>query len=236
MMKTRTLAIGDVHGCHKSLSSLLKRVKLDKATTVIFMGDYCDRGPDSKGVLDLIMQLQSDGYGIHALVGNHEQLLLDAATSGVDEDLALYLENGGDQTLMSFGVSQPNQISTVYLDFIRSMPLFWQNETHIFVHASLPCELNEPISARHRHEMLWQRTTWTDPAFLNGKRLVTGHCIKSLREIRASLQTSHLFTDNGCFLGAGYRGGSKGNLVAVNLGTGELIVQPCLDMALTDLH
>jgi len=233
----KVVCLSDVHGNALTLRRLLERLRLKREEDVlVILGDCNDRGPDTKGVFDLILQLQRDGYAPICCRGNHEQLLLDAAISGVNEDLILFLENGGDQTLFSFGVDHPSRVPKVYLDFISSMPLYWQNETHIFVHASLPCELKEPISARHRHEMLWQRTTWTDPTFLHGKRLVTGHCIKSLREIRASLKTSHIFADNGCMLGAGYKGGSKGNLVAVDLGKNEIFVQPCLDMAPANLY
>ena len=233
----RVVCLSDAHGNELTLRSLLKTLRLDRSVdTVVLLGDNICRGPNSKGVLDIIMQFLKDGYDFRCIRGNHEQMLLDAASSGVFEDSALFLENGGNVTLDSFGVEDVRQISVEYLEFIEHMPLYWQNDTHIFVHASLPCELNESISARHRHEMLWQRTTWTDPAFLHGKRLVTGHCIKTLQEIRTSLKTSHIFADNGVCFGAGYRRGSKGNLVAVNLGTGELFVQPNIDMAPADLY
>jgi len=196
---------------------------------VVMLGDLCDRGPDSKGVLDLIMWMQREQFEIIVVRGNHEQLLLDAASTNVHEDYLAFRENGGDKTLQSFGVEHPRQIPAPYLDFIASTPLFWQNETHICTHASLPCDIDEPISAVHRYEIMWQRTTWTDPMFLKGKRLVTGHSIKSLKEIRESLNTDHIFVDNGCYLGAGYQGGSKGNLVAVELETSGLWVQPNID-------
>lgn len=233
----RTIVIGDCHGNSSTLKALLRSVRLERERdTVVFIGDLIDRGVDSKGVLDQIMQLQREQLDAVVVRGNHEQLLLDAAFGGDHESNLEFLDNGGETTLQSFGVGHPSQIPSVYLNFIRSMPFYWQNETHICIHAGLPCKLTEPISAADKWEMLWTRSTWTDPAFLKGKKLVTGHCIHSLQEIRVSLQTSHIFTDNGCFLRAGYRGGTKGNLVAVDLGTNELYVQPSLDMAPADLY
>ena len=226
----RTLAIGDVHGCSKPLSKLLKRVNLDKATTVILMGDYCDRGPDSKGVLDLIMQLQQDGYDIRCCRGNHEEMLVTAASSGVYEDALEHLENGGKMTLRSFGVDHQSLIPVVYLDFMRSMPLFIETGTHIFVHGGLVCDLQKPISSADRHEMLWKRSSSVKSRYRAGKTVVTAHSVISLEKIRESLRTPQIRLDNGCWLGAGYQGGTKGNLLALELETNELYVQPNIDI------
>ncbi|BCG46801.1 hypothetical protein GEOBRER4_n1616 [Citrifermentans bremense] len=229
MTNRRTIVIGDCHGNRKTALEILVSLRLERGRdTVIFLGDVIDRGCDSKGVLDLIMSMQREGLAM-MVRGNHEQMLLDAANSGIEEDYLEFINNGGEATLLSFGVPHPSQIPSVYLNFISNTPLFWENATNICVHAGLPCKLVEPISAADRWDMLWTRTTWTDPAFLNGKRLVTGHQIKSLNEIRGSLATDHVFIDNGCYLGAGCKGGTKGNLVALVLETNELYVQPNID-------
>lgn len=231
MHQKRTIVIGDCHGHRATLLELLVSLRLERGpdTTILFTGDVVDRGPDSKGVLDLIMWVQREQFNVVVVRGNHEQLLLDAASTGVHEDLLAFTENGGTETLRSFGVTHPSQIPSVYLDFIAKTPLYWQNERFICTHASLPCDIDEPISAAHRHEIMWKRTTWTDPAFLKGKRLVTGHQIKSLREIRESLATQHIFVDNGCYLGSGYQRGVKGKLVAVELENSRLWVQANID-------
>ena len=66
-------AISDIHGCAKTFEALLDRIALSTQGELYLLGDYLDRGPDSKGVLDLIFRLQREGYAVHCLRGNHEQ-------------------------------------------------------------------------------------------------------------------------------------------------------------------
>ena len=75
----RIFAIGDIHGCSKTFKKLLlDKIKINKSDTIYCVGDYIDRGEDSKGVIDFILDLRAEGYTIHTLRGNHEQMLLDS--------------------------------------------------------------------------------------------------------------------------------------------------------------
>ncbi len=90
----RIFAIGDIHGCRKTFEKLLKdKIQLTKEDEIYCIGDYIDRGDDSKGVIDLIINLRTDGYKIKILRGNHEQMMLEAATD--KKALSLWLDNGG---------------------------------------------------------------------------------------------------------------------------------------------
>ena len=100
---TRIFVIGDIHGCCNTFKKLLAELAIQKSDEIYCIGDYVDRGNDSKGVIDLIINLRIKGYQIHTLRGNHEQMMLD---STIDEErLFHWLQNGGIETLTSFGIS-----------------------------------------------------------------------------------------------------------------------------------
>src|SRR5437660_645142 len=98
----RILAIGDVHGCARALTTLLSAVAPAPEDQLVTLGDYVDRGPNSRGVLDAILALHATGRLV-ALRGNHEQMMLNARLGG--EDLELWLACGGSQTLASYGIA-----------------------------------------------------------------------------------------------------------------------------------
>lgn len=74
----RTFAIADIHGCYSTFCALLDQIMLTREDELYLLGDYIDRGPDSKKVVDLIIQLQADGFAVKPIMGNHEQMLLDS--------------------------------------------------------------------------------------------------------------------------------------------------------------
>ena len=94
----RTIAIGDIHGHSRALASLLAQVEPRPEDTIVFLGDYVSRGPDSRGVLQAVMDLRRHCQVV-ALRGNHEEMLLDARSA--PESLATYVAVGGDAGLVS---------------------------------------------------------------------------------------------------------------------------------------
>ena len=118
--------IPDVHGCIKTLRYLLEdRIDLQKDDTVFFLGDYIDRGPDSKGLIDYLMNLQNSGYNIRCIRGNHEDYCIRAWEddqkkilfhSAIEKD---WRRNGGTKTLESFGVKRPRDIDKTYIDWMK---------------------------------------------------------------------------------------------------------------------
>src|SRR5437868_5510570 len=98
----RTLAIGDLHGCALHLDRLLAAVQPTAEDTLIFLGDYVDRGPDSRGVIERVLQLKQTHECLF-LKGNHELMMLRARTDS--SEMRIWLQVGGAQTLGSYGPS-----------------------------------------------------------------------------------------------------------------------------------
>jgi len=219
----RTVVIADIHGCCRTLHALLSTVRLTADDTLYLLGDYIDRGPGSKCVIETILTLQKEGFDLRPVRGNHEEMFLTALTS---YSFSLWLGNGGDATLQSYGVRHPREVDHDHIVFIRSLPCYRITDSHVFVHAGLDLSLDDPFSAAGEETMLWARFTTEDTSRLEGRTLVTGHTPVGLETIRSSLGKEHIQLDNGCVLGAVERGNSeKGNLVALVLESGELFVQ-----------
>ena len=224
MTAPRTFAIADIHGCCSTFCRLLERIGITRYDSLYLLGDYIDRGPDSRGVIEKIITLQHDGYQIHPLIGNHEDLLLQAAGFSDPGDPLMWLCNGGVETLHSYGVDSPRQIPEKHLLFLESLPPVAWTDTHVFVHGGLDFSLDDPVRDTSREIMLWDRDRDViDNRTIGGRKLVTGHTIYSLEAIRESISGDLIRLDNGCFLGSGYAG--EGNLVALEVGTGRLYVQ-----------
>lgn len=220
----RSFAIGDIHGCVCTFRHLIYCVlKVRRGDTVYLLGDYIDRGPDSKGVIDEIIALQSAGHDIKPILGNHEDLLLKAVDSVGDDSYGAWMLNGGKATLRSYGVSLPEDIPAAHLEFLRNLPPCRMTRRHIMVHAGLDFRQDNPLTETSREFMLWERRSMFDSDKLAGRKLVTGHTIMDLDSIRGSLKSDHIRLDNGCFYGRNHP--DKGNLVALELNSGELIVQ-----------
>jgi len=154
----RLFAIGDIHGCLDKLRRLLALIDVDwAADTVVFMGDYIDRGPSSKEVVDAVLELRGKHERVICLMGNHERMFLHWL-DGREEDL--FLANGGRSTLRSYGIApdaadRESKVPPDHLAFFRSLLPFYETETHLFVHAGvrpgIPMEIQDP------HDMIWIR-------------------------------------------------------------------------------
>lgn len=220
----RRFAVGDVHGCSRTLQKMVEEVlQLTKADGLYLLGDLIDRGPASKGVLDYLMTLHAEGYDIEAIRGNHEEMLLYAMSDPAD--CKIWFGNGGWATLREFGVDTPGAIPQRYIDFIESLPYYIEAENYIFVHAGLDFTTENPLRDTPHQYMLWSRDSdcKADATKIGGRIMVTAHTVMPLSEIRASLDTSHIQLDNGCY-DKGEIG--CGALVALDLDTRELLVQP----------
>ncbi|MCU0555187.1 MAG: serine/threonine protein phosphatase [Syntrophales bacterium] len=166
----RIFAIGDIHGCLDKLRKLLALIDADWAQdTVVFMGDYIDRGPASKEVVDAVLDLRRKHERVVCLMGNHERMFLN-------EDL--FLANGGRNTLRSYGIvpddsDREAKVPADHLEFFRSLLPFYETETHLFVHAGvrpgLPMEIQDP------HDMIWIRHEFFLADHGLNKTVVFGH-------------------------------------------------------------
>lgn len=142
MPAPKLIVIGDVHGCAEELKALVHKLPLDQDTTLLFLGDYVDRGPDAKGVIDTVLDL-SELYKVIALKGNHEWLMeeyLAKPTNAVAS--GNFILNGGSATLASYSTDgQTYEIPSSHKEFLANLKLYHETETHFYVHAGIPFSL-----------------------------------------------------------------------------------------------
>ena len=136
----RTLAIGDIHGCLAPLKQLWEIIDPQPEDRIIFMGDYVDRGPECKAVIDFLIGLQQQDLNITFLSGNHEEKF---ALSRIDHtDLAHWLDVwGGVETLESYGPNGMDDVLESHWEFVRTCKPYVETDTHIFVHANLEADV-----------------------------------------------------------------------------------------------
>ena len=168
-------AIGDIHGCFHKLEGLLNKVNIDLAQdTLIFMGDYIDRGPGSFEVVERLLDLKKQFPGIIFLKGNHEKMLIDYLT-GLDK--VTYLYNGGRQTLESYLRHAPTDAHQIipgpHLEFFKALPLYYETADYIFVHAGLKDKV--PLAEQKAEDLLWIRDQFVKSKYDFGKRVIFGH-------------------------------------------------------------
>lgn len=221
MSDNNYVAIGDVHGCLQSLQALTKKLEKYSDRQFVFLGDYIDRGPDSKGVVDFLMDYRQQQDCIF-LRGNHEQMLLDAY---FNDNLDLWLMNGGRSTLESYGAKY-NQlnISEDHIEFYKDTRMYYDTPDFFFVHAGLSPAKTIEQSLKDDNDIqdfLWERshlnvfeTPWE-------KTVVFGHTPRP-HPIR---KNKMLGLDTGCV----YESLGYGKLTAAVLPEMKFVQQVCLD-------
>ena len=219
-------AIGDIHGGAKTFSALLKRLNLRHSDSLYLLGDYVDRGKDSKGVLDIMLSLMDSGYDLRPIRGNHDDMMLHAMTGNNDKFSDQWLSTWGRKTLRSFGVATADLVPARYLTLIDSLPFIQLTENYVFVHAGLDMDTEDPLTQSSPTVMQWGEINAVDSKKLGGRKLVTGHTIRPLPLIEVSLLSNRIYLDNGACTNMLP---DLGNLVALNIDTLELTIQPWLD-------
>ena len=170
----RYLAIGDIHGCSQAFDQLLAVVQPQPEDIIITLGDYLNKGGDSKGVVERLIQLAQTHHLI-PLKGNHEVQLLQARKHHFEHSSELqYL---GIETLLSY--SKPGQELTLnnipesHWEFLEHSCLnSWETEHHIFVHANLDPKL--PLKQQPESNLFWEKFTRPSPHY-SGKTMICGH-------------------------------------------------------------
>jgi serine/threonine protein phosphatase 1 len=194
-MSSRVFIIGDIHGCSKTFKKLiLEGIGIKKSDKIYCLGDYIDRGPDSKGVIDFILKLRKEGYRIHTLRGNHEEMML--CSDKDEKSFSLWIKNGGDKALESFNIDSIAHLNSTYLSFLRRTRLFIETRDFILVHAGLNFAIQKPLS--DKFSMLWIRHFPVDLNYLNGKILIHGHTPRTREQILAQRFESPINIDGGC--------------------------------------
>lgn len=170
---TRHLAIGDIHGCISALRSLVELVAPDPDDTIVTLGDYVDRGPDSSAVLDFVIQL-SKSHHLVPLRGNHEIMMLDARQK--KSWLGPWLSYGGEATLESYGGSFAD-VPDTHIDFLDNhLVRYFECDSHFFVHANV--NPNLVLEEQTDAALYWQKYN-DPPPHCSGKIMVCGHTPQS---------------------------------------------------------
>jgi serine/threonine protein phosphatase 1 len=211
-------AVGDIHGRLDLLRSLLQRIEDDAGAhadaqqrALVFVGDYIDRGPDSRGVVADLTEGKRQGFDTHFLKGNHEAILLDFLQH--PEHLEHWLVNGGQATMESYGVdtqalarrrARPEAwrqafaeaLPPSHLRFFRTLKLCVAFGDYLFVHAGV--RPGVPLGEQSEMDLIWIRGPFLDHAGSFGKIVVHGHTPEPLpvvRPNRIGIDTGAVFSD-----------------------------------------
>jgi serine/threonine protein phosphatase 1 len=168
--------IGDIHGCAAELKTLLNKLPLTPESTVVFLGDYIDRGPDSRQVVETILTLR--GYcTVVTLLGNHEEMFLNFLKDRRSAAAGLFIYNGGGSTLASYADERGRyDIPELHIQFFRSLLLSYRAPGFFFVHAGVPdVDLESFDENRHRRDLLWIRKPFLQSRYRWSRLIVHGH-------------------------------------------------------------
>ncbi len=179
-MKPRTIAIGDIHGCRAALDALLEALQPRPEDCIVTLGDYINRGPDSRGVIERLIQLK-DRCRLVPLLGNHEEMLLEARAGSYP--LHYFLGVGGDATLSSYGSGQDlDLIPDEHYEFFRTCLNYYETDTHIFVHASYFPDI--PMAEQDGRTLRWESIRGMPPGIHDSRKIViVGHTSQKNGEI-----------------------------------------------------
>jgi len=207
-------AVGDIHGCLDKVLRLLELLNYDPTEDrLLFLGDYIDRGPDSKGVLDLLLHLQHENPDNIFLMGNHEDNFLTYVRACIDGEQKNYwlsepfFAGGGITTLQSYapGLRQSihprviEEIPPEHLQFVSQLPLYWQDDTYLLVHAGVRPGI--PLERQYENDLLRIRRPFLFTPHGLDKRVVFGHT--PFRDVL--WEADKIGIDTGaCFQVAGY--------------------------------
>jgi len=173
----RIIVIGDLHGIFEPLARLLDRIRPTDSDLIVFIGDYIDRGPDSKEIIDALLALKTEHPATLFLKGNHEDMLLGSAgKDAVVKDVNTWLYNGGAQTLLSYGMSRRDVIELAqlwdeqgrfrkmasfipeeHLDFYQGLILYFETEHYFICHAGVSPLLTIEEGKLNTFDLLWMR-------------------------------------------------------------------------------
>lgn len=215
------IAIGDIHGCSKTLEALLDKLGPGKGDEVVFVGDYVDRGPSSSAVIERLISLQDDVNAVF-LRGNHEALMLGYIDYGEYDAWAM---NGGVMTLNSY-LDDERQLAipAAHIEFLRETQLFYDTPDFFFVHAGLDprMTISENLSAYDEDVFLWERSHLRARTIAWEKTVVCGHT-----PVEEPVNDPLLINiDTGCVY---FAHPGRGRLTAVKLPEREFVSVPYAD-------
>ncbi len=172
MPEARTIAVGDVHGCLAALRAVLAAVEPRPEDTIVTLGDYVDRGPDSRGVIQYLIDLRRR-CRLVPLLGNHDELFLDVC-SGDSELFGEWLLFGGDATIRSYDGRVPDGVPEQHVEFLKSCRPYYESATCFFVHANYVADL--PLQQQPTEALYWHSLRDREPGpHCSEKTAIVGH-------------------------------------------------------------
>ena len=205
----RTFAIGDIHGCSEALRAVLEKIDPQKDDTIVALGDYVDRGPDSADVIEQLIQLQSK-CTVKPLLGNHEAMMIMALREPSEFDF--WMSCGGRETLKSYG-GEVEKIPPSHIAFLDSCELHFETDDCFFVHANYSA--GTPLDKQQDYVLLWEHLTSHMPKkHMSGKKAIVGHTPQKDGEVLL-VKDYLVCIDTYCYGG--------GWLTALNTGTQTII-------------
>lgn len=196
LLSGRQLVISDIHGCAKTFRALIGKISLTRKDQLFLLGDYINRGPDSAGVIDAILELLERGYNIWPLRGNHEEMLIsshhNAAVHKRRKYPSLYRYRGL--------VDDQRRILPKYRDFFYFLPYYIELPKYYLVHAGFDFQSPEPFRAFSK--MPWIRPFHATLEQSNSKQIIIGHQPKPRPIINTMISQGQavLYLDNGCVM------------------------------------
>ncbi|WP_448375069.1 metallophosphoesterase family protein [Fervidobacterium sp.] len=203
-------AIGDIHGCLRSLESLINKVSPGPEDKLIFLGDYIDRGPDSKGVVDFLLLLSKQTQCVF-LRGNHEQMLIDVIDN--KDDIFLWNMNGAQATLRSYGNLIELETNEEHMKFFRNTKYYHIEGNYLFVHGGV--RPNIPLENQEKRDIIWIREEFITKKHNLGYIVVFGHTPFE----NVYFGEDKIGIDTGCVYG--------GKLTALEVNTRRVIQEEC---------
>lgn len=212
----KTIVIGDIHGCYNRLKTLIDGMIEDESyipdqDRLIFLGDYIDRGADSRLVIKFIRELQEKHNNVIALSGNHEDMVIEYI-KGYDDSWKI---NGSDATLRSYSGHREEFYND--LKWMEKLPLYFEDENFVYVHAGIECGV--PMEKQLRNTLLWVRDSFIYSMDSFEKTVIFGHTPSGLVGGDDCLPyrtiAGNICIDTGCVF--------SGVLTALVIGDGKII-------------
>ncbi|HLE18942.1 MAG TPA: metallophosphoesterase family protein [Syntrophales bacterium] len=191
----KLFVIGDIHGCLLKLKNLMAGIEVDdRQDSIIFLGDYIDRGPESREVVEFIIDFKKSRGNVFCLMGNHEEVFIDYLKHGINKET--FFINGGFSTLVSYNF--PDVIEDLpesHLAFFASLIPYYETDRYVFVHAGLRPGI--PLDQQEQEDLLWIRGEFIGSCYDFGKTVVFGHT----HFLRPLIEVNKIGIDTGAVYG-----------------------------------
>jgi serine/threonine protein phosphatase 1 len=173
--KEKIFIVGDIHGCLGMLQRLMQRIPWrPDVDRLIFLGDYIDRGEDSRGVIEAVMEISRTSERVDCLLGNHEKILLDFIEG---RDVTTFFLNGGTSTLNSYRPFQQHYgeplIPAAHVAFLKSLKTWIELDDYYVVHAGFRPGVE--LKNQSQEDLLWIRDSFIFSNYRFNKRVIFGH-------------------------------------------------------------